>query len=118
MLVVMWLSASLFNCSDHADLVVDFLSFSPFIKLQNNQDYSMFSSIIDPKLASSFTVEGMEEFIQLIVRCVDISSERRPAMSYVMMELDRMLEKERSLTTVMVEGMPNVTLGSQLFRTK
>ncbi|KAI6677397.1 hypothetical protein NL676_038193 [Syzygium grande] len=86
--------------------------------LQNNQDYSMFSSIIDPKLASSFTVEGMEEFIRLIVRCVDISSERRPAMSYVMMELDRMLEKERSLTTVMVEGMPNVTLGSQLFRTE
>ncbi|XP_030461819.1 proline-rich receptor-like protein kinase PERK8 isoform X1 [Syzygium oleosum] len=86
--------------------------------LQNNQDYSMFSSIIDPKLASNFTVEGMEEFIQLIVRCVDISSERRPAMSYVMMELDRILEKERSLTTVMVEGMPNVILGSQLFRTK
>ncbi|KAL3731072.1 hypothetical protein ACJRO7_028009 [Eucalyptus globulus] len=85
---------------------------------QNNQDYSMFSDIIDPKLASSFTIEGMEEFIRLIVRCVDVSSERRPVMNYVMVELDRMLEKERSLTTVMVEGMPNVTLGSQLFRTK
>ncbi|XP_030539554.1 putative serine/threonine-protein kinase isoform X1 [Rhodamnia argentea] len=86
--------------------------------LQNNQDYSMFSSIIDPKLASSFTIEGMEEFIQLIVRCVDVSSERRPAMSYVMMELDRILEKERSLTTVMGEGVPTVILGSQLFRTR
>jgi len=37
-------------------------------------------------------------------------------MSYVVMELDRILEKERNLTTVMGEGTPTVTLGSQLFR--
>lgn len=86
------------------------------MKVQSTQDYSVFSSIIDQRLGTSFTAEGMEEFIQLIVRCIEPSSERRPAMSYVVMELDRILEKEMSLTTVMGEGTPTVTLGSQLFR--
>ncbi|KAJ4835630.1 hypothetical protein Tsubulata_017710 [Turnera subulata] len=84
--------------------------------VQNTQDYSIFSRIIDQRLGNSFTAEGMEEFIQLMVRCVEPSSERRPAMSYVVMELDRILEKEMSLTTVMGEQTPTVTLGSQLFR--
>nr|GEW35832.1 nodulation receptor kinase [Tanacetum cinerariifolium] len=74
------------------------------------------SSIIDPRLGNSFTAEGMEEYIQLIVRCVEVSSERRPTMSYIVTELDRILEKEMSLTTIMGEGTPVVTLGSQLFR--
>ncbi|KDP41870.1 hypothetical protein JCGZ_26888 [Jatropha curcas] len=84
--------------------------------VQNTQDYSEFSSIVDQRLGTSFTAEGMEEFIQLIVRCLEPSSERRPSMSYVVMELDRILEKEMSLTTVMGEGTPTVTLGSQLFK--
>ncbi|KAF2322977.1 hypothetical protein GH714_032590 [Hevea brasiliensis] len=77
--------------------------------VQNTEDYSVFASIVDQKLGTSFTAEGMEEFIQLIVRCLEPSSERRPAMSYVVMELDRILEKEMSLTTVMGEGTPTVT---------
>ncbi|KAI4339483.1 hypothetical protein MLD38_024425 [Melastoma candidum] len=72
--------------------------------LQLNQDYSNFSSIIDRRLSSSFTLEGMEEFIRLVIRCVDLSSERRPSMGQVMRELERILDKEMSLTTVMVEG--------------
>ncbi|KAA8548303.1 hypothetical protein F0562_004732 [Nyssa sinensis] len=84
--------------------------------VQNFQDAGNISSIIDQRLGNSFTAEGMEEFIQLIIRCVDPSSERRPAMSYVVMELDRILEKEMSLTTIMGEGTPVVILGSQLFR--
>ncbi|XP_071915520.1 proline-rich receptor-like protein kinase PERK2 isoform X1 [Coffea arabica] len=85
--------------------------------LQNYQESGAIAVIIDQRLGNSFTKEGMEEFIQLIVRCVDPSSERRPAMSYVVLELDRILEKEMSLTTIMVgEGTPVVTLGSQLFR--
>ncbi|XP_021298022.1 probable leucine-rich repeat receptor-like protein kinase At5g49770 [Herrania umbratica] len=84
--------------------------------VQNSRDYSNISSMIDQRLGSSFTGEGMEEFIKLMVRCVEPSSERRPAMSYVVMELDRILDKEMSLTTVMGEGTPTVTLGSQLFR--
>ncbi|WCJ40247.1 Protein kinase superfamily protein [Euphorbia peplus] len=84
--------------------------------VQNTEDYSNFASIVDQRLGTRFTAEGMEEFIQLMVRCVDASSERRPAMSYVVMELDRILEKEMTLTTVMGEGTPTVTLGSQLFK--
>ncbi|WMV17709.1 hypothetical protein MTR67_011094 [Solanum verrucosum] len=84
--------------------------------VENYQDSGNISAIIDPRLGNSFTTEGMEEFMQLTVRCVDPSSERRPTMSYVVMELDRILEKEMSLTTIMGEGTPVVTLGSQLFR--
>ncbi|XVF16090.1 hypothetical protein REPUB_Repub10bG0001500 [Reevesia pubescens] len=86
--------------------------------VQNRRDYSSnISRIIDQRLGSRFTVEGMEEFIKLTVRCLESSSERRPGMNYVVMELDRIVDKERSLTTVMGEGTQTVTLGSQLFRT-
>ena len=84
--------------------------------MQNSEDYSNISSIIDQRLGSRFTAEGMEEFKKLIVRCLEHSSERRPGMSYVVMELDRIVDKEMNLTTVMGEGTPTVTLGSQLFR--
>ncbi|CDP16750.1 unnamed protein product [Coffea canephora] len=84
--------------------------------LQNYQESGAIAAIIDQRLGNSFTKEGMEEFIQLIVRCVNPSSERRPAMSYVVVELDRILENEMNLTTIMGEGTPVVTLGSQLFR--
>ncbi|KAL1547427.1 putative receptor-like protein kinase [Salvia divinorum] len=83
--------------------------------LQNLQEGGSISTIIDQKLGNSFTTESMDEFMQLIVQCVNPSSERRPLMSYVVAELDRILEKEMSLTTIMGEGTPVVTLGSQLF---
>ncbi|WVZ07320.1 hypothetical protein V8G54_020666 [Vigna mungo] len=70
----------------------------------------------DRRLESSFTAEGMEDYIMLMIRCLDPSSERRPAMSYVETELDRILEKEMKLTTIMGEGTPYVTLGSTLFK--
>ncbi|KAG6435105.1 hypothetical protein SASPL_106756 [Salvia splendens] len=81
----------------------------------NLQEGGSISTIIDQRLGNSFTTEGMDEFIQLITQCVNPSSERRPLMSYVVTELDRILEKEMSLTTIMGEGTPVVTLGSQLF---
>lgn len=84
--------------------------------VQNSRDFSNLLKILDERLWSTFTNEGMEEFIQLIVRCLDPSSERRPSMSDVVMELDRTLDKEMNLTTVMGEGTPTVILGSQLFR--
>lgn len=85
--------------------------------MQTKEDPHIMLDMVDERLVSSFTDEGMEEFMVLIVRCVDGSSERRPVMNYVVMELDRILEKERNLTTVMGEGTPPiVTLGSQLFR--
>lgn len=85
-------------------------------QVQNHQDCGTTSTMIDHRLGNNFTTEGVEEFINLIVNCVNPSSERRPAMSYVVTELDRILEKETSLTTIMGEGTPVVTLGSQLFR--
>lgn len=84
--------------------------------MQNSRDFSNLLKILDERLWSTFTNEGMEEFIQLIVRCLDPSSERRPSMSDVVTELDRTLDKEMNLTTVMGEGTPTVILGSQLFR--
>ncbi|XP_038695088.1 probable receptor-like protein kinase At1g30570 isoform X2 [Tripterygium wilfordii] len=86
--------------------------------VQSDQNYTNFSSVIDTRLGS-FTTEGMEEFIQLILRCLEMSSERRHSMNFVVMELDRILEKEMNLTTVMgEEGTPDVILGSQLFKAK
>ncbi|XP_042497303.1 nodulation receptor kinase isoform X2 [Macadamia integrifolia] len=82
---------------------------------QNYQDSSNISSIIDHKMGSSFTTEGMKELIQLTVHCVEFSSERRPTMNHVVTELDRILEKEMNLTTIMGEGTTTVTLASQLF---
>lgn len=91
--------------------------FFSLMKLQNYQHQGNISTIIDQKLGNRFTAEGIEEFIQLIIHCVDTSSERRPSMSYVAIELDRILEKETTLTTLVGEGIPTVTLGSKLFET-
>ncbi|GJX21714.1 hypothetical protein Tco_0226159 [Tanacetum coccineum] len=80
--------------------------------VHDHQEAGTLSSIIDPRLGNSFTVEGMEEYIQLIVRCVEVSSERRPTMSYIVTELDRILEKEMSLTTIMGEDINRFVLDS------
>ncbi|XP_004493095.1 probable receptor-like protein kinase At1g30570 isoform X2 [Cicer arietinum] len=82
----------------------------------SNQDSGILSTIIDQRMETSFTGESMENYILLLIKCLDHSSERRPTMSYVEMELDRILEKEMNLTTMMGEGTPTVTLGSQLFK--
>lgn len=84
--------------------------------MQNTQDSGKISSIIDERLGNSFTAEAMKKLIQLILSCVEASSDRRPAMSYVVMELEGILEKEMSLTTIMGEGTSTVIPGSQLFR--
>ncbi|KNA25768.1 hypothetical protein SOVF_003890 isoform A [Spinacia oleracea] len=85
-------------------------------RVLNYHDFSTVSTMVDPRMGNRFTVEGMEEFVQLIVRCIDPSCELRPGISYVVTELDQILEKEMNLTTGMGEGTPTVTLGSQLFR--
>ncbi|KAM0957789.1 hypothetical protein ACFX2C_023164 [Malus domestica] len=79
--------------------------------VQNIQEGSNVSCIIDERLGNSFTGEAMEGLIQLIMRCVEASSERRPGMSHVVMELDRIVEKEMSLTTIMGEGTSTVIPG-------
>ncbi|KAF4397581.1 hypothetical protein CsatB_021153 [Cannabis sativa] len=84
--------------------------------VQNFQENSNVGSMIDGRMGNRFTAEGMEELIELIIQLVQVSSDRRPLMNYVVMQLDKILEKEMSLTTVMGEGTPNVILGSQLFK--
>ncbi|XP_008379039.3 nodulation receptor kinase-like [Malus sylvestris] len=84
--------------------------------VQNIQEGSNVSCIIDERLGNSFTGEAMEGLIQLIMRCVEALSERRPSMSNVVTELDRIVEKEMSLTTIMGEGTSTVIPGSQLFK--
>ncbi|CAI0387007.1 unnamed protein product [Linum tenue] len=87
------------------------------MKVQSSVEGGISSRMVDERLGNSFTSEGMEELMGLAIRCLEGSSERRPAMSYVVMELDRILEKEMKVSTGMGEGAaPTVTLGSQLFR--
>ncbi|XP_010909568.1 probable serine/threonine-protein kinase PBL21 isoform X1 [Elaeis guineensis] len=84
---------------------------------QKYEEPTNISTLVDQRMGSSFTSEGMSEFLRLIAWCVNPSSERRPPMNYVELELDRIYEKEMSLTTIMPEGSTTVTLGSQLFTT-
>ncbi|KAJ1692143.1 hypothetical protein LUZ63_008841 [Rhynchospora breviuscula] len=85
-------------------------SFIQWVESQLNNN-----KLIDPRLGSSFTSEGMKELINLTLHCLTTSSRRRPKMRLVATELDRILETEMNLTTVMGDGTAIVTLGSQLF---
>ncbi|XP_051228023.1 probable serine/threonine-protein kinase PBL22 [Lolium perenne] len=72
--------------------------------------------LVDPRLGGSFTSEGMKELVALTFQCLSPSvARRRPKMRLVAEELDRILEKEMTLTTVMGDGTAIITLGSQLF---
>ncbi|EES04179.1 receptor-like protein kinase ANXUR2 [Sorghum bicolor] len=73
------------------------------------------NELVDPRLGGSFTSEGMAEVVGLAFHCLSTSARRRPRMRLVAAELDRILEKEMTLTTVMGDGTAIVTLGSQLF---
>nr|CAB3475364.1 unnamed protein product [Digitaria exilis] len=73
------------------------------------------NELIDPRLGGSFTSEGVTELVGLAFQCLSPSARRRPKMRLVAAELDRILEKEMTLTTVMGDGTAIVTLGSQLF---
>ncbi|XP_078158982.1 putative serine/threonine-protein kinase At1g01540 [Carex rostrata] len=85
-------------------------SFIPWVESRLNSN-----ELIDPRLNSSFTSEGMRDLINLTLHCVTSSSRRRLKMRLVATELDRILETEMNLTTVMGDGTAIVTLGSQLF---
>ncbi|KAM0841001.1 hypothetical protein ACQ4PT_059291 [Festuca glaucescens] len=74
------------------------------------------AELADPRLGGSFTSEGMKELVGLTFQCLSSSvSRKRPKMRLVAEELDRILEKEMTLTTVMGDGTAIITLGSQLF---
>ncbi|PKA60247.1 Receptor-like protein kinase HERK 1 [Apostasia shenzhenica] len=81
------------------------------------QNYQLgdLSNLVDQRMSSSYTSEGMREFMQLIVLCLNPFVDRRPPTNYLASELNRIQEKEMSLTTIMGEGT-TVILGSQLFK--
>ena len=86
-------------------------------QVQNFQESSDISAIADNRMASGFTSESMKELLRLTSWCVNPMNDQRPSMSLVEAEIHRIREQEISLTTVMTEGTPTVTLGSQLFTT-
>ncbi|XP_010243553.1 PREDICTED: proline-rich receptor-like protein kinase PERK3 isoform X2 [Nelumbo nucifera] len=73
------------------------------------------NNFVDHRLASCFTLEGMKNLTRLMFQCMNIVGKGRPKMDMVMLELERILENEMTLTTVMGDGTATVTLGSQLF---
>ncbi|XP_077218908.1 putative serine/threonine-protein kinase At1g01540 isoform X2 [Tasmannia lanceolata] len=75
------------------------------------------NDLVDRRLGGSYTSEGMKDLIGLTIRCLNLTGKRRPKMDVVVSELDRIIDKERTLTTVMGEGTSTFKLGSQLFTT-
>ncbi|KAK9113302.1 hypothetical protein Syun_020099 [Stephania yunnanensis] len=83
--------------------------------VQNYSESSNISAIVDRRMGGNFTAEGMQEFLLLTAQCLNCSSQRRPTMNYIVSELERIHEREESLTTIMGESTPTVMLGSHLF---
>nr|XP_009770679.1 PREDICTED: proline-rich receptor-like protein kinase PERK3 isoform X2 [Nicotiana sylvestris]XP_016464614.1 PREDICTED: proline-rich receptor-like protein kinase PERK3 isoform X2 [Nicotiana tabacum] len=71
--------------------------------------------LVDNRLLGSFTAEVMRDLIKLALRCMSFPGRYRPTIETVVLDLERILEKEQMHTTVMGEGTSIVTLGSQLF---
>lgn len=86
--------------------------FHDFVKVESRLSINNF---VDHRLAGSFTLEGMRDLIKLTLQCMSFPGKRRPKMERVVLELERIQEKEMELTTVMGEGTATITLGSQLF---
>ncbi|GMY27672.1 proline-rich receptor-like protein kinase PERK3 [Fagus crenata] len=73
------------------------------------------NDFVDRRLVGSFTTEGMRDLIRLTLYCMSFPGRRRPKMEMVVLELERIQEKEMAMTTVMGEGTATITLGSYLF---
>lgn len=73
------------------------------------------NTLVDRRLVGSFTGEGMRDLIRLTLQCMSFPGRRRPKMEMVVVELERIKEKEMAMTTVMGEGTDTFALGSVLF---
>ncbi|CAB4262757.1 unnamed protein product [Prunus armeniaca] len=73
------------------------------------------NTLVDRRLVGSFTGEGMRDLIRLTLQCMSFPGKRRPKMEMVVVELERIKEKEMAMTTVMGEGTDTFALGSVLF---
>ncbi|PON80303.1 Tyrosine-protein kinase [Parasponia andersonii] len=73
------------------------------------------NNFVDHRLAGNFTLEGMRDLIKLTLQCMKFPGKRRPKMERVVIELERIQERDMALTMVMGESTATITLGSQLF---
>ncbi|KAK0606920.1 hypothetical protein LWI29_006320 [Acer saccharum] len=74
------------------------------------------NDFVDRRLVGTFTTDGIRDLIRLTLQCMSLPGERRPKMDMIVIELDRIHEKEMERTTFMGEGSAaTVTLGSELF---
>ncbi|XP_051128029.1 receptor-like protein kinase THESEUS 1 [Andrographis paniculata] len=83
--------------------------------LQWVQECLSSDNLIDRQLAGSFTPEGMKDVIKVMLQCMRFPGRERPRMENVVVELEQILEKEMTRTTVMGEGTMTVIPGSELF---
>lgn len=84
-------------------------------KAEIYEDSSDVSNLIDERMSKNYTEEGMQHFFQLAAWCLNRLGGMRPTMSLVVLELNRIQEKEIGMTTIMGEATPVLTLGSHLF---
>lgn len=76
------------------------------------------NEFVDRRLVGSFTMEGMKDLIRLMLQCMSNSGKGQLKMETVVLELERIYEKEMALTTGTGEATTKFTLGSQLFTSK
>ncbi|XP_034684791.1 serine/threonine-protein kinase-like protein ACR4 isoform X2 [Vitis riparia] len=76
------------------------------------------NDFVDHRLVGSFTMEGMKDLIKLMLQCMSLSGKWQLKIEKVVLELERIHEKEMALTTGTDEGTTKFTLGSQLFTSK
>ncbi|KAK4770433.1 hypothetical protein SAY87_030965 [Trapa incisa] len=70
-------------------------------------------SLVDPRMLGTFTAEGIRDFIRLTLLCVVLPGKQRPKMDAIVLELQRIREKEMAMTTVMGEGTATITPGKK-----
>ncbi|XP_031377020.1 probable leucine-rich repeat receptor-like protein kinase At5g49770 isoform X1 [Punica granatum] len=73
------------------------------------------NNLVDRRLLGTFTSEGIRDFIRLALLCIVLPGIKRPKMDMIVLELERIREKEMALTTFMGEGTAIITPGSELF---
>ncbi|EOY06443.1 hypothetical protein QUC31_016275 [Theobroma cacao] len=76
------------------------------------------NDFVDRQLVGNFTMDGIRDMIRLTLKCMSFPGKERPNMNIVVLELERIHEKEMELTTVRGEGTAKITLGSELFASK
>ncbi|KAG4126633.1 hypothetical protein ERO13_D10G168500v2 [Gossypium hirsutum] len=76
------------------------------------------NELVDYRLGGTFTMDGIRDLIKLTLKCMCFPGKWRLNMNMVVVELERIHEKEMELTTVRGEGTSKITLGSELFASK